>query len=169
MFRINTVSQDQAKGQTKEIYSIFPGPVPAPLLLMSASPALLERQAGLIKYYMSHPRLTFPLLTAIRYISSDECGHEFCMDFNRQLLMRAGMNAQEIDDLKANPATAPLEDKERDMLVFVAKAMKDPKSTNQADVDALKAQGWTDSDILDALVHGANMVASAIVFNALKQ
>ena len=169
MFLVNTVAEGQARGKMKEVYDMFPGSVPAPLRLCSASPGMFEQQAALIKYFMGHKTLSFPLLTAIRYISSDECGHEFCLDFNRQLLMRAGMGAEEIDAMKADPSTAPLEDNEQAMLVFVAKALRAPKSTSRADVDALRAQGWTDSDIFDALAHGANMLASAAVFNALKE
>lgn len=169
MFLLNTVAKGEAQGKIKEAYDMFPGPVPAPLLLLSASPGMFERQIGNIKYYMGHKNLSFPLLTAIRFISSDECGHEFCQDFNRKMLMQAGMSTEEIDAMKADPSTASLEDKERDMLVFVAKALRAPKSVTQADVDALRAQGWTDSDILDALAHGANMIASAVIFNALKK
>ncbi|MBF0498245.1 MAG: hypothetical protein HQK58_16985, partial [Deltaproteobacteria bacterium] len=115
MFLIKTVAEDQAEGKIKEAYSMFPSPlpVPAPLKLLSASPALFERQVGLIQYYMGHKTLSFPLLTAIRFISSDECGHEFCLDFNRKLLMQAGMSAEDLEAMKADPATAPLEDKER--------------------------------------------------------
>ena len=169
MFLVSTVAEGQALGRMKEVYDLFPGSVPAPLRLGSASPGLFELQSGFLKYFMGHESLSFPLLTAIRFISSDECGHEFCLDFNRQLLMRAGMGADEIDAMKADPSTAPLEDKEQSMLVFVAKALRDAKSTTQADVDALHAHGWTDSDIYDALAHGANMLASAAIFNALKK
>lgn len=169
MFLVNTVAEGEAQGLTKEAYDMFPGPVPAPLLLLSASPGMFERQVGYMKYFMGHKALSFPLLTAIRFISSDECGHEFCTDFNRQILMRAGMSNEEIDAMKADPSSAPLEDNERAMLAFVAKAMKTPKAVSQADVDKLRAEGWTDSDILDGLAHGANMLASAVVFNALKK
>ena len=169
MFLLNTVAQGEAQGKIKEAYDMFQGPVPAPLLLLSASPGMFERQVGYIQYYMGHKALSFPLLAAIRFISSDECGHEFCQDFNRKFLLQIGMSNEEIDAMKADPSTAPLEDKERAMLVFVARALKAPKSVTQADVDALRAEGWADSDILDALSHGANMIASAVIFNALKK
>jgi len=169
MFLINTVAESEAQGKIKEAYDMFPGPVPAPLILLSASPGMFKRQVENIQYYKEHKNLSFPLLTAIRFISSDECGHEFCQDFNRKFLMQAGMSTEEIDAMKADPSTAPLEEKEQAMLVFVAKALRVPKSVTQADVDALRAKGWADSDILDALSHGANMISSAIIFNALKK
>jgi len=169
MFLVSTIAEGQAQGTIKEVYDIFQGSAPDPLRLFSASPGMFEQQAGMIKYFMGHKALSFPLLTAIRFISSDECGHEFCLDFNRQLLMRAGMSPEDIEAMKADPSTAPLEDREQSMLVFVAKALRAPKSVSQADVDSLRAEGWSDSDIFDALAHGANMLASAAVFNALKK
>ena len=55
------------------------------------------------------------------------------------------------------------------MHAFVAKALKAPKSVSQADIDALRAEGWADSDILDALMHGAHMRTNAAIFNALSR
>jgi alkylhydroperoxidase family enzyme len=169
MFLLNTVAESEAQGKIKEGYDMFPGPVPAPLILLSASPELFDRQIGYFHYYRGHKSLSFPLLTAIRFISSDECGHDFCLDFNRQILLRAGMSASEVDAMKEDPSTAPLEDKEQAMLAFVAKALRSPKAVTQMDVDGLRSQGWTDADILDAMLHGANMKASAAVFNALSR
>jgi alkylhydroperoxidase/carboxymuconolactone decarboxylase family protein YurZ len=37
-----------------------------------------------------------------------------------------------------------------------------------ARLDALRALGWSDGDILDALSHGATMSASDILINAFK-
>jgi hypothetical protein len=78
---LNTVAESEAQGKIKEGYDMFPGPVPAPLLLLSVSPALFDRQIGYLQYYRGHKSLSFPLLTAIRFISSDDCGHDFCVDF----------------------------------------------------------------------------------------
>ena len=37
-----------------------------------------------------------------------------------------------------------------------------------ADIDSLKLLGWAESDILDAVVHGARNMAADIVFNTFK-
>ena len=167
MFLLKTVAENEAQGRIKEGYSAFPeGMTPEPLKLLSASPALFEMQLGYIQYYRTHKTLSFPLLTAIRFMSADECGHNFCLDFNRKILQMAGMSNEDIDAMKVDPASAPLEDKEQAMLVFVTKALKAPNAVTQADVDVLRALGWADADIYDALMHGANMVASSLVFNS---
>jgi hypothetical protein len=48
------------------------------------------------------------------------------------------------------------------------KAVKTPDAVEQPDVDKLREQGWTDSDILDALAHGTNMIASSILMKTFK-
>jgi len=54
------------------------------------------------------------------------------------------------------------------MLLFVLKAVKNPDSVEQKDVDALHELGWTDQDILEATHHGADMVRHGILFKAFK-
>ena len=69
---------------------------------------------------------------------------------------------------KKDPLQTPLDDKDRAMVSFVMKAIKSPDSVEEKDVDNLREQGWTDSDILDAMAHGTNMIASSILMKAFK-
>ena len=62
-----------------------------------------------------------------------------------------------------DPRKAPLEDKERAILDFVMKAIKSPDAVEQGDMDQLHDMGWTDRDILDAMVHATNMVGASIL------
>ena len=43
-----------------------------------------------------------------------------------------------------------------------------PLALFRREVDALRALGWTDADILDATAHGVNMVSAGIMFKAFK-
>ena len=56
----------------------------------------------------------------------------------------------------------------RAMVAFVMKAVKTPDAVEQQDMDELHAQGWADSDIMDALAHGTNMIASSILMKTFK-
>jgi alkylhydroperoxidase family enzyme len=119
-------------------------------------------------YFMNHPTLEFTLLTLIRFLVSPECGYDYCIDFNRNLLKRMGMEDDEIESVRSDPEKAPLEEKEKALLLFVLKAIKSPESTEQKDVDALHDLGWNDSDIYDAAFHGARMMGMSTMFNAFK-
>lgn len=54
------------------------------------------------------------------------------------------------------------------LLGLVLKATRDSNSVSPVDLQAARAAGWSDGDILDAVNHGARMVAGDIVINGFK-
>ena len=79
-----------------------------------------------------------------------------------------GMSEDDIQKVVEDPLQAPLEDKDRAMLAFVMKAIKTPDAVAEEDMTQLRDLGWTDTDILDALTHGTNMIGSSILMKAFK-
>jgi hypothetical protein len=61
-----------------------------------------------------------------------------------------------------------LDEKDRAMVSFVMKAIKSPNAVEKQDMDMLHDHGWTDSDILDAMTHATNMIASSILMKVFK-
>ena len=57
---------------------------------------------------------------------------------------------------------------EKNLLIWVLNTVKDANNVAAEELDALRAQDWSDQDILEALNHGARMVAGDIIFNAFK-
>lgn len=168
---IQTVSPEAAEGEIKEMYDMMlenVGMVPAPMQLASASPGMFAMLKRSLTYYMQHPNLGFGLLSAIRYLVSKEYDYLFCTGFNKGFLEKQGMTEEDIERMAEDPFEAPLEDKERAMLGFVMKAIKTPDVVAQEDMDRLHEMGWADSDILDAVAHGTNMVASSILMKTFK-
>ncbi|MBC8245975.1 MAG: hypothetical protein H8E81_00175, partial [Deltaproteobacteria bacterium] len=92
----------------------------------------------------------------------------FCTHFNKGFLEKQGMSEEDIEKMTEDPFQAPLEDKERAMLDFVMKAIKTPDTVAQEDMDRLHEMGWLDSDILDALAHGTNMIGFSILMKTFK-
>jgi len=168
MFLLNTSSPDQAEGKVAQVYSVFPKHIgiPVPLQLLSASPGVLERQAGLIRYFMTHPRLSAGLLASIRYAIASKTGHTACEALNKGILKQMGMEEKEIEMLPLSPSSAPLEEQEEAMLSFVLRAFDAPSTVTAADVEALRQAGYQDGDILDALYHAAGMLAGSVLFKA---
>lgn len=145
------------------------GRVPNAFQLYSSSPALLEQTLQQVAYYMQHPTLGFPLLAMVRMLVSQRNDCQYCVGFNEIMLMQmAGLTPEQLAATRLNPADAPLPDKDKAMLLFVLKATKTPKSVEKSDLDQLRALGWSDGDIMDAVYHGARNVAVDIVFNAFK-
>ena len=171
MALIQIVESDKAKGQAKEIYDIMlemAGVIPAPLQLASASPWMLDMAWQSIQYYSRHPNLGFGLLSSIRYLVAQQYDYVFCTGFNKNLLKMQGLSDEDIAMMEKDPHEVPLDDKDRAMVAFVMKAVKTSDAVEKQDVDHLHDLGWTDSDILDALAHGTNMIGSSILMKTFK-
>ncbi len=171
MALITTVSPEKAEGQIAQAYKPFLdtiGVVPKPLEMMSSSPVLLKLQAEPIGYFMQPPPLGLPLLTFIRLLVAVEYDYEFCIGFNSGLLESQGISADQLSSAKTDPSQAPLEEKDKAMLLFVLKAVKNPEAVEQNDVDGLRELGWNDKDIFDAVAHGMGMIGPSKMFKAFK-
>jgi hypothetical protein len=171
MSLLETVAPEKAEGDIEKAYSFFTKngiPIPKPFEMMSVSPDLLNIQSQLLKYFTTHPNLGFPLLSMIRFLVAKEFNYAFCTDFNYNFLKMQGMQDAEIEATIAAPETAPLEDKDKALLLFVLKTIKTPEAVSAEDVDNLHAMGWTDRDILDATVHGTGMIGPSFLMKAFK-
>lgn len=169
---LHPVPVDQAQGQVKENYEMFTktvGVVPMPFQMWSVSPPLQSLNKQIIGYYFKHPTLKPPLMAFIRMLVAEEMGYDYCVSFNSQVLKSVGVvGDDQLGAILADPSTAPLDEKDKAMLLFVLKVCKSPAAVEAADVDGLKALGWTEQDILEASAQGAGMVQGGILFKAFK-
>ncbi|MEW5787133.1 MAG: hypothetical protein AB1899_04685 [Pseudomonadota bacterium] len=172
MTLINTISPESAQGEIAELYGQMQrqlGRVPAPFQMRSASPFLLRQQMANLGYYMQHPSLSMALLACVRMLVSQRGRCDYCIDFNAGLLINMlGWTPEQVAATRADVQAAPLPEKDKAMLAFVLKGVADAHAIQAADLDALRALGWSDGDILDGLSHGAGMVAGDILINAFK-
>ncbi|MFH1980683.1 MAG: hypothetical protein ABIL58_02445 [Pseudomonadota bacterium] len=171
MALIQTVKPENANGVIKQGYDLFMkniGIIPKPMEMMSASPALFELQLKRIGYFSTHPNLSFSLLAHIRYLVAHNLSYGFCMDFNKSVLKKQGLTEEDIQTMAADPSKSLLEEKESAMLAFVINAVKVPGSVTQDDIDRLKALGWEEKDMVDALAQGVSMIDHAIMMQAFQ-
>jgi alkylhydroperoxidase family enzyme len=169
---IETVNPEKAKGKVADVYrdiaKVF-GRVPNAMQMFSASPALLDQQWGHMGYYLKHPALSFPLLAAVRMLVSQENNCHYCIGMNGSLLINmAQWTPEQVAATKRDAMTAPLPEKEKAMLAFVLKTVSERKPVTRTEVDKLKKLGWSESDVFDAVAHGARNVAVDIIFNTFQ-
>jgi len=172
MSLLQTVLPSDATGEVAAVYdqikSAFGG-VPNVLSIWSASPYFLKQQFDMIGYYLSHPSLSGPLLACIRMVVSERTNCQYCVDMNAGMLINMmGWTPEQVAAVQADPARASLPEREKAMLLFVLKAVNDAPAVTAEELDELRGQGWNDSEIFDALNHGARMVAGDIILNAFK-
>ena len=171
MALIQTVPPEKAEGKLAELYAeveqLF-GMVPNNVQMLGVSPAILENQLQLIEHYMGHPSLSTPFLAMVRMLVSKACRSPYCQSLNSGLLMKSGFTKEQIAAMQADPAQAPLDEKQKALLLFVLKACDNPHSVTAEDVDSLRSLGWSEVDMMDALAHGARMVGTNIIFDTFK-
>lgn len=169
---LQTVTPDRASGEVADIYAQIErawGHVPAAIQVFSANPALLRHQWEYYGSIMQHPRLSMPLTACIRMLVSQAGNCDYCIDMNAAMLMNlAGWTADEVAAARADFRDSPLGAEDKALLGLVLKATRDSKSVTAHDLEAARAAGWSDGDILDAVNHGARMVAGDIVINGFK-
>ncbi len=171
MALLDLTPPEKAEGKLAELYAAaeaFFGGVPNNIRLLGVSPAMLENQMHFAEYSFTHPKLKPQLLTMIRLLVSQACNSPYCRAVNTHLLKRGGVSDAQVEALLADPANAPLDDHERELLQFVLKVCDDPHSSTQADIERLKTADWTEQDIFDAVAHGARAVATNILFDTFK-
>lgn len=152
MFKLTHVAPEDATGEVRKAYDLFPPAigVPLPAQLFSASPFLLGSQIASMRNLMGNERMEPALLAAVRFMAASAYGYAFCIRLNGDMLRRGGMDQAQLDALAdGDLAGLPFEARELAMLGLVRKVVLDPASVTDEDVQACRDAGWQDSDILE--------------------
>lgn len=170
MSLIETVSPEKATGPVAEVYREITqalGRIPNGMQLFSASPPLLAQNWEQTAYYVRHRVLPPALLAAIRLLVSEANNCDYCIDMNAAMLIELfGLAPDQVTAMRRDPQAAPFEEKDRALLALVLRVVVERRPVTRADIDALAALGWSESDVLDAIAHGARNVAIDIILNA---
>lgn len=169
---LQTVTPESATGEVAEIYAQIKqawGHVPTAIQAFSANPFLLKHQWEYYSSVMQHPTLTFPLTASIRMLVSQAGNCSYCIDMNAGMLINmAGWTQEQVAATRADFNQSPLSPQEKILLGLVLQATRDSNSVSATDLQVARDAGWSDSDILDAVNHGARMVAADIIINGFK-
>lgn len=162
MCLLKTIKQEEATPEVEIAYQQMiarTGVIPKPVELASVSPFFFKILMKTIAYFANHPTLDFLLLVHIRMLSSKKCANDICMKFNKEILMKMGLTDAQTHKILQTPEAAELPPKEKAMLFFVLKAVGDPESIDETQMNILHEFGWEDRDIYDAVATGVNMSA----------
>ena len=169
-FYIRHVAREDAEGPLKQIYANFPEQVmiPGPVLIKSSVPELAGMNASELGYFMGHKTVSREVLTAIRYILAVRVNSAYCTHVNGKLLLLFGFKEEQLADLLKNNACGAFTDKENALIDFAVNASMEPTSVDAAKMDKVKSFGWTDEDLLAAVVNGIDSVAGINVFKVFQ-
>lgn len=171
MCLLKTVTPDKASGQVKAIYTeiekVF-GKVPNVIQMFSVNPHFLIKQAEYLGYYGQHPTLTSDFNAYVRLLVSEMLNCEYCIRLNSALLRSMGVTDDELLAARKDFSKVKLDNKRKTLLLYVLKLVKDPHTMTEEELDKVRAEGWSDSEIFDASFHAANHSAFVKLVDTFK-
>ena len=103
-------------------------------------------------YLLEETYLSYEIKEAIALLISQENGCKMCVDVHKSIAKMLGLSEDKIAQILQGVEAMDTEDKNKDLLHFCIKsAQKDNYKTTQADIDAIKAKGFSDHEILEAI------------------
>ncbi len=172
MSLIAVQTPETATGATAEMFEQFRqmlGSVPLPLQMMGISPPLLSAFASTVGYFHGGQQELDPLLlTWIRYLNAHRQACHFCVDMNAGMLLQMGVTLQQLAMAREAPATIPLPDKEKTMLLFVLEVIQNDKGATPEAIAALRAHGYSERAIFECVAAAATSLYLDTLMNVFQ-
>ncbi|UWR51657.1 peroxidase-related enzyme [Phaeobacter inhibens] len=156
---IKTIPFDAATGKLKTLYDRVTGPggnVDNIMMMHSLRPQSMEGHMALYKAVLHHSGNSLPKwyleVLGVWVSSLNDCA--YCVEHHFAGLQRLLRDAPRGEAIRAaiearNPQLAPLEDAERAGMVYARKLTEAPAAVIEADINALRAAGLDDGQILE--------------------
>jgi uncharacterized peroxidase-related enzyme len=166
------IEPKDATGDIKKIYDMMEeryGFVPNAIKMQSINPNTMKLLAQLSKYFAEETGFSegFRFVANEIIAQNDECA--YCISMMKGAIVnKLRLSLDQLDAIIQDPSLAPLDNKERALLVFVKKISKDSNSTTKEDIKSLHDAGATDLEIFDAINYTTQMIKIHTMLNALK-
>jgi uncharacterized peroxidase-related enzyme len=156
---IKTIPFAEATGKLKQLYARVTGPdnnVDNIMMMHSLRPHTMEAHMAVYKYVLHHGANTIPkwFLEAIGvWVSQlNTCG--YCVDHHFAGMKRLLADDPRSDALRSAIAAGdisamPLDAREQAAMIYAKKLTHTPAGMVEADVQALRAAGWEDGEVLE--------------------
>lgn len=165
---ISTIDANEAVGDVKVMYQQLQGDrdyLPNYARAFCYRPELMQAWSHLQKaIQQTMDRRRYELITLA---TAQSINNSYCSLAHGQVLSEKYYTEDQVRAIAADADNNPLEAAERAMLVFVRKVASDASCITREDVDALKNQGFDDTEIFDIVTAAAARCFFAKIGDAL--
>ena len=169
---LNIPTIENATKEVKEIFNEIQdalGMLPNGVKSWAANPDLLRRQWEDIKEVLSRSPEEQKMHAMLRYLTSDENNCTYCVGFNGGMLMNYfDVSQEQLEALQDDPSSAPLDEKNKAMLVFAMKSVKDADSVSANDIQNLKNLNISEAEIFEVVHAASHMTVVNTLFKTFK-
>jgi len=104
------------------------------------------------KYLLDETLLSYDTKEAIALLVSKENGCKMCVDVHKNIAKMLGLSEAKIEQILQGIDAMDVDAKEKALLNFCIKAaQKDNYKILKEEIDTLKAMGWNDKEVLEAV------------------
>ena len=119
-----------------------------------------------VSYLSNHPHINPDFFIFVRYYVASKNGFNYCIQLNKEFLLTKGYTLEQLEALKESKDTLPLDEKHTILFREAINALDEPAQFTALTIEKLKALGWNDADIYDAVDHGAFLFKFSKVLKA---
>jgi len=103
-------------------------------------------------YLLDETLLSYDIKEAIALLISKENSCKMCVDVHKNIAKMLGLSEDKIEEILQGIESMSVDDKDKALLHFCVRAsQKDNYKMTKEDIDKLKALGWSDNEILEAV------------------
>ena len=104
------------------------------------------------KYLLDETTLSYEIKEAIALLISKENGCKMCVDVHKSIAKMLGLSEEKIEEILGGVDAMQNSDKDKALLNFSIKASgKDNYKILKEEIDALKAMGWSDIQVIETV------------------
>ena len=152
---VGSVPEDQASAPLKNLYAAIRqkmGFLPNYFQALGRKPELVEGHLALTAAVEKTPALSLALKEKMGLVISGLNSSSYCIAVHMEMLRGMGVEKPLGKKLVTDYPNAPVEAKEMALYRFADKLTLRPAEVKQADVDELRAAGWSNEAIVEAVV-----------------
>ncbi len=150
---IDEIDEEHADEKLKKVYERIKGDRGKLSNIMKVHSLMPEAMDDHMDLYMSvmfkERSLSREMCELIGVIVSDENGCEYCVNHHAEALNHYWDDEERIEQLKEDPHSAGLDDKESKIVEYVARLTNTPGKVEESDVKMLRNVGFSDENILN--------------------
>lgn len=152
MAYITVIKAEEAQGRLKEIYDEIissRGKLSNIMTIHSLLPDTMIKHMDLYKSIMfGKSNLSRELKEMIAVVVSKANNCDYCINHHAEALNFYWKDEQKLQEFTENFRAVEVEEKKRLLLEYAEQLTVSPNKITQDDIDKIKADGWTDEDIL---------------------
>ena len=104
------------------------------------------------KYLLDETTLSYEIKEAIALLISKENGCKMCVDVHKSIARMLGLSDEMIEEILQGVESIEMDEKDKALLNFCIKAaQKENYKILKSEIEALKAMGWSDVQIIEAV------------------